>query len=212
MNRMARLAVLGVVWAAGCASPRAVERPDPAADLERGLVALERGDYEVARTVLRSVAMHHGLLPVGQRAHLALVALEIDPRNEERSLRATADLAAHYLGLPEAAAWTQPLAEAFYLLALELGAAEEAAAEQEDVDPEEAVPPAREEVEDAEPEDRPLPELPRPTVPARLGELAAERDELQRQLTELQQQLAQRERQLRDSEQELERIRRTIRG
>jgi hypothetical protein len=202
------MALVALAAAAGCAGLRAGEPVDPAADLEVGLEALEQGDYTGAYEVLYPLYRRHWDLPLGQRALLALTAAELDPRNENRRLWSSADLASHYLQIPESPDWTVPVARTLYLVALELGATEERIAQAEAERDRAQADAAAQRRAGA----RPLPSLPGPSVPARMRELEGEREELRRQLEELQQQLAQRERQLRESEQELERIRRTIRG
>jgi hypothetical protein len=61
---------------------------------------------------------------MGQQALLVLAAAELDPRNPERQIELAAEFAAHFLGLPNRAAWAQPLAESLYLLSMEIGASD----------------------------------------------------------------------------------------
>jgi chromosome segregation ATPase len=89
------------------------------------------------------------------------------------------------------------VATTFYLLAMELGAAEERIAEAE----------AARDTAEA----RNLPASARESVPVRVGRITAERDQARRQAEQLQQQLAARDRELRETRAELDRIKRTIR-
>jgi chemotaxis protein histidine kinase CheA len=248
---MRRICVLLLGLLTGCASLQAGSGPDPEERLARGLSALEQQDYRAAYDDLTWVYSHHWNEPLGRRALLALVAAELDPRNRSRRLGVGAELAAAHLRLVEAPQWTEPVAETLYLLALELGAAEErlaraeadkAMAEAQAIQAEQQEQKAREgereaeakaqraetkaeqarkeakqaEVEaaqakrqarqaraEADRAERPLPRLPGPTVPARVGELRAERDRLSEQVRSLKRELSERE-------QELERIRKTL--
>lgn len=212
MRKISWVLVLVVLGSAGgCAALRPSERPDPSAQLELGLAALAAGDYLAAGEHLYPVYRSHWTEPVGQRALLALMAAEVDPRNPNRRLWSTQDMAGRYLQIPDAPEWTRPVAESFYLLASELGAAEErlarAEADREAAEREAAASAAR-----PAPADRRSLALPGPTVPAQLRTVANERDQLRQRVQQLQNEVAQRDRQIRERDQELERIRRTIRG
>ena len=63
---------------------------------------------------------------MGQRAVLALAAASLDPRNPNRRIDMGATYAARYLNDNTKAAWTEPVGETLYLMALELGATERA--------------------------------------------------------------------------------------
>jgi len=119
------LAGLTLVAATGCASAPAGD-PDvlPAEHLTTGLVALEEADYNIAYDNLIEVRSVCGDSPLGQQALLVLAAAELDPRNPERQIELAAEFSAHYLGLPNRAAWAQPLAESLYLLSMEIGASD----------------------------------------------------------------------------------------
>lgn len=135
----ALLACVGVGLAiAACSS-----NPSPQASLERpaeleldpieteieiafahGLAALKVGDYETARRSLERVAYGCAGAPIGSRALMTLIAVELDPRNPTADLREARRLAARYIALPEKPAWTEPAIESLYLVALELGGSE----------------------------------------------------------------------------------------
>jgi hypothetical protein len=195
MVRATWLLILGVVAASGCAAAHTAQErdaEDPAAQLNEGVAALTSQEFLRARGLLEPLMRERPGEVVGQQAWLALIAAELDARNEERRLWAAADLAGRLLSGAPAEPWITPLAESYYLLALELGAAEQRGG------PPAAGTPG-------------LPVLTRETVPARIARVTTERDQARRQADQLQQQLATRERELREATQELERIRRTIR-
>ncbi len=214
-----------VLIAAGCAALQVEREPDPEEKLVEGLAALDRRDYRAAFEPLSWVYTRYWNEPVGQRALLALTAAELDPRNPSRRLDVGADLAGRYLRLPGIAAWTEPLVETVYLLALELGAAEERVAEAEEEE-EEARAEAREaraEAREARAEaqaaraqaqreraraqaapPRELPRLPGPPVTARMRELERERANAVARVQRL-------ERELAECERELARVRRAAR-
>jgi hypothetical protein len=171
------------------------EVADPATQLEEGVEALAAQEFLRARGLLEPLMREWPGEPVGQQAWLVLIAAELDARNPERRLWAAADLSGRLLSGRPAEPWVVPLAETYYLLALELGAAEQRG----------GTAPAAGPTADG------LPVLTRETVPARISRISAERDQARRQAEQLQQQLATRERELRETTQELERIRRTIR-
>jgi hypothetical protein len=209
--------LLAITGSSGCAALRGSQQPDPAAEVEAGLALLAAGDFAAAGERLYPVYRAHWERPIGQRALLALMAAEIDPRNPDRRLWSTADMASRYLQIENVSEWTVPVAQSFYLLAVELGAAEErvARAEAERDEAEAAAARQRAAAQRSSPAPAPAsraPEFTGQTVPARLGAVQAERDELRRRVQQLEGQVTQRDRQLREREQELERIRRTIRG
>ena len=128
----------------GCAgSVPASEGPVPAADpqeerarpapsdaervLSRGLLALSDGDYRVARRALSRVAGDcPGTVP-GVEALVALLAVELDPRNADADPARARQLAEAFLALPVKPAWTEPTVETLYLLSLDAAAARQAA-------------------------------------------------------------------------------------
>lgn len=156
MNLRSLMASALVLLAGGCASLQHAPGPSPEERLEQGLAALERGDYRAAHEPLSWVYTHYADEPIGRQALLALVAAELDPRNPSRRLGVGADLAARYLRLPGAEPWTVPLVETVYLLAMELGAAEErvAVAEESEEAAREEARAAREQAREARAEAR----------------------------------------------------------
>ncbi|HEX6939712.1 MAG TPA: hypothetical protein VF158_09900 [Longimicrobiales bacterium] len=132
MTTRSWLAVVVGSVAAGCAALRLDREPDPAERLAEGLAALERGDYRGAYEPLSWVYTRYAGEAIGQQALLVLAAAEMDPRNPSRRLAVGAELAGRYLRMRGIAPWTEPVAETMYLLALELGAAEQRAAEAEE--------------------------------------------------------------------------------
>ncbi|HEX7118474.1 MAG TPA: hypothetical protein VF212_06780 [Longimicrobiales bacterium] len=218
-----------VLIVAGCAALQPDRAPDPEERLAEGLAALERGDYRGAYEPLNWVYTHYANEAVGQQALLALVAAELDPRNPSRRLGVGSELAGRYLRLPAIARWTKPVAETLYLLALELGAAEErvAEAEEEAAAAEERAREARAEAREARAEaerereeahqaraeaaqaraqaapPRELPRLPGPPVTERMRELEQAGADATARVAQLEQQLA-------ECRQELARIRRAV--
>lgn len=186
----------GSIWAVaiagllmGCATLKAPLESRGEKRFEDGLTALGRGDYRLAHEQLSWVAQHYGHEAYGQQALLTLAAMEMDPRNPARRIEVGTDVVAAYLGLPEKPQWTHPVAQTLYLLGLELGSAEERVARAE---------------RQAERATTRLPNLPGPSVTAKLRTTEQERDRLARRVDVLEKQLA-------DKEQELERIKKTIR-
>jgi DNA repair exonuclease SbcCD ATPase subunit len=205
----------------GCATLQGERDADPEQHLAWGLAALEQQDYHTAHAHLAWLVSYHWHRPVGQRALLALAAAEADPRNPGRRLGVGAQLASDYLRLEETADWLQPLMESFYLMTLELGAAEEEIAQlaREKEAAERAARAARAQAQRAQaaartaeararqaraaPAARTVPALPGPPVTARVRALEQERTQLAQRTSQLERRLAERE-------QELERIRRTL--
>lgn len=195
MGRAALLFALSMIGTAGCAAFGGGQGGgnDPQAQLTEGVAAVQAQQYLRARGLLEPLFYQRYSEPLGQQAMLVLVAAEIDNRNPDRRLWAAADMAGRLINLPGADPWVVPVAESFYLLALELGAAEERIAQAESR------------------ADRRLPQPTRESVPAQLARITAERDQARRRAEQAEQQLATRDRELRETRQELERIRRTIR-
>jgi hypothetical protein len=98
--------------------------PAPASTrLNRAVDALERGRHADAVAELVSLAGSCPATPVERYALLLATAASIDPRNPSRRLSEGAALAARYLAtVPSDESGGRPLAQAFYLLAVELGA------------------------------------------------------------------------------------------
>lgn len=209
------------IWAvtvvfAGCASFQGASS-DPDKQLITALAALDRGDYRSGTETLTRIVQEHPGTSSGQRALLALAATMLDPRNPNRRIDAGASMAARYLREDKRPAWTDPVAEAMYLTALELGATDSAR-----VVAESDAQQARAEAERAKVEaqrGRPLPRLPGQSVTSRFRDVqqdrdkvAADREKLSNRVQALEQQLEAREKQLADSVAELRRIRKTLRS
>jgi hypothetical protein len=202
------LVVLSVAGVTGCGAITLAGVVTPSEQLAHGAAALEAQDYARARELLEPVYYQHWQEPVGQQALLMLIAAELDGRNPNRRLWAAADMATKLLDIPQAEPWVVPVAESYYLLAVELGATEErlALAEAARADAEERAVRA----ERAAVRTRRLPSTTRETVPAQLRRLNQNREELRRQVGQLQQEINERDRELRETRQELERVRKTI--
>ena len=184
---------LGLSLAAtACAVVGQNRAPDPAERMRHGLDALADGDIARAHEHLDWVYRNHAGQRIGQEALLALVALELDPRNPGRRLWASADLAGELMSNPAAPDWLRPVGGALYHVALELGATEERRARGENA--------------------RTALEYEGAAVLQQLDSLRTQRDDLRRRNELMQQTITQLERELRDKDAELERIRRTIRG
>jgi hypothetical protein len=199
------LIVLSTMGLSGCAAVGAIRGESPRAQLEAGAAAVEAQEYLRARGLLDPLYYGRPSDPVGQMALLVLIAAELDNRNPERRLWAAADMAGRMLANEATEPWMVPLAETYYLVAMELGAAEERVAAAESARA--AAESARASAESA----RRLPATTQESVPARVGRITSDRDQARRQVEQLQQQLATRDRELRETRAELERIKRTIR-
>jgi vacuolar-type H+-ATPase subunit I/STV1 len=199
---------LSVAGATGCAAITLSRSVGPQEQLVHAAAALEAQNYVRARELLEPVYYQHWREPVGQQALLMLVAAELDGRNPNRRLWAAADMSARLLDIPQVEPWAVPVAESYYLLAHELGAAEERAAlaETARADAEERALRA----ERSAGRSRELPRMNRETLPAQLRRVNENREQLRRQVDELQHEISERDRELRETRQELERIKRTI--
>lgn len=201
MMRSALVLLVGAAGITGCAAFAAMrDGPDPRVQLHEGVAAVEEQQYLRARGLLEPLARDLPGNAVGQQAMLVLISAELDNRNPERRLWAAADMSARLLAADRVEPWIVPVAESYYLLAMELGAAEQRIAQAE----------ARANAEARAAARRP-PSSTLESVPARVDRVRAERDQARRQAEQLQQQLAVRDRELRETRQELERIKRTIR-
>jgi hypothetical protein len=212
------------IWRPGAAAEAEAEER-----LVMGVAALRAGDWAAGGEELAAVYTHWADRPLGRQALLALAAGALDPRNPERRPAAAAELAGRYLALPEVPYWSVPLAEALYLLGLELAQPVPAAAARPPLALSAAVAttPAQVRRERAAAfrewrrDAAGLPDLPvleRATVADRLRAAEAARAGLQERVGELEQraaaaarELAARERELAATRQELDRIRRTLR-
>jgi hypothetical protein len=203
MTRAALLLALSMSGLVGCAALGLSAEPDPRDQLRRGIAALETRDYTAARGFLEPLYRERWREPVGQQALLALIAAELDNRNPQRRLWAAAEMSARLLSIPEVPTWMVPLAESYYLLAIELGAQEERVARADAAR-------AAAEAEFAAAV-RELPSSTLESVPARISRITTERETLRKRVTDLEQQLATRDKELRDTKQELERVKQTIR-
>ncbi|HSJ06924.1 MAG TPA: hypothetical protein VK936_09485 [Longimicrobiales bacterium] len=199
MRGAAWLVAAVALGAAGCAAVTPDRQADPRAQLREGVAAIEAQEYLRARGLLEPLFYDRPREIVGQHALLLLVAAELDHRNPDRRLWAAADMAGRLLGLDGVDPWLVPLAETYYLLAMELGAAEQ------------RIELAETAQEAAEQASERLPQTSRESVPAQIGRIAAERDQARRRAEQLEQQLTARDRELRETRQELERVKRTIR-
>jgi hypothetical protein len=219
------LAACVPIWRAGAAAEAEAEER-----LVMGVASLAAGDWAAGGEELARVYTNWADRALGLQALLALAAGALDPRNPERRPALAAELAGRYLAHAEAAYWSVPVAEAVYLVALELAEAVPApgaelpplalargpaATRAEDLRERAAAFRAvrRDAVRLAE-----LPELRGPTVAARLQRAERERaglatrvDELEQRATAAERELAARVRELAATRQELDRIRRTLR-
>jgi hypothetical protein len=171
--------------------------------LERGIAAVQAQDYATARSILEPLFRAHPDDDEGERALVLLTTLELDPRNPARRLYAASDYATSLLNLPELPVWQKPIAEALYLLSIELGGHEQ------ELDRIEA---AKDSAvhEAAAAKQRALPVSTRESWPARLRRVEAERDALDKKVESLQASLHAREKELADAKQELQRIKKTL--
>lgn len=125
MNLVNRTALpLLLVLLSACAGGAGPKELGPADRLERGLGALERGEFEDAVTDFLWVVEREGGSRRGREALLLAMAADLDPRNKSRRLDEGAALAARYLALAPPDDPARPVVLATYLLALELGAPE----------------------------------------------------------------------------------------
>ncbi|HUP02163.1 MAG TPA: hypothetical protein VM737_11695 [Gemmatimonadota bacterium] len=177
--------------------------------LDEGAVALARADFPAAKERLTQTRQTCGNALLGRQALLLLGALELDPRNPDRDPDRSAELTGRYLRLPETFPWTRPLAEALYLLALDLGAAipeDEGRTDPDGPFPAAGLPPAcevgdRQVVQAATAE---LPTLTGASVPNQLRALERQRAAQRRELAALEAEVAR-------LETELQRVRATVR-
>ncbi|HUG39353.1 MAG TPA: hypothetical protein VMM12_02655 [Longimicrobiales bacterium] len=98
-----------------------IER-DAAHRLDRGLAALDAGQYRAAFDDLAWVYAHCHDHARGAEALVGLAALELDPRNRAARPGLATDLLGRVIREPASPDFVRPLAESTYLLALALGA------------------------------------------------------------------------------------------
>jgi chemotaxis protein histidine kinase CheA len=122
---MRAILIAGLLAVGGCASLGQADQPSPEATFERALVALQEEDFQTAYEHLSWIYYEHAHRPIGERALLTLAAVEMDPRNTGRRLDVGAELAGRYFQHPNATPWSGAVSQTMYLLAMELGAAEE---------------------------------------------------------------------------------------
>lgn len=121
------LALIAALSTAGCM--RAVgpdietsSQVQPAEQFDGGLALAGAGDLIAATERLVEVREVCGDSPLGRQALLLMSVIQLDGRNSSRNPDLAAELAATYLALPSTFRWTGPIAEAIYVVALELGA------------------------------------------------------------------------------------------
>ena len=129
---LAALVPLLLVGAGACAwmaerfqPPNPEPDPDPSRfhlAFHLAVGAAEQGDFQAASEQLRELASRCETGPWGREAVLMLGSLELSPENPERSPHRAAALLGRYLQAPGAPVESVVLAEALYLLALEVGA------------------------------------------------------------------------------------------
>ncbi|MFW6078211.1 MAG: hypothetical protein ACODAE_01230 [Gemmatimonadota bacterium] len=178
--------VLGTLLA-GCAALQGIGRDGAArAEIASGLDAAADGEYERARERLAAVALASPDADVPSQLELAFAAIDLDPRNPDRSATdGVVRLARMLLSERTRGDPSRPVAATLYLLALEAGA----------------------------PDYRPgtgaatLPRLPHRSVAGRLLRARQERDSLRRELRSVEASLAERTRALAGARRELARIR-----
>lgn len=192
MKRLLSVPVLLVAALAGCTAVLGRGESESERRLAAGLAAFDDGNYPAAFENLSWLTIRYPNEPVGQRALLALASADLDPRNPSRRLGVGSELVARYLREPATPDWLRPTAEVLYLLAQELGAAEERIAAVE------------EDRRRAEARSEAVPTYAGQSVPQRMRALTEERDRLNRRVAQLEQELAR-------TNQELERIRKTLR-
>lgn len=195
-------ALLVATLVSGCATLGLWDGGSRAEDVyEQGLSALERQQYREAYDHFAWVAQHHPREEIGTQAMLALAAIELDPRNEQRRLDVGAEILGRYFYSEATPAWQRPLLASAYLLALELGAKDDEVQQAR-----EAAAAAEDEARDR----RSLPSLSGPSVRAQLGELRGERTALRQENEQLKTRVSRLESQLAETKAELERIKKTI--
>ena len=106
-----------------CASQPPVARVAAAPPPDRARLALAAGNHSGAIAELLLIAGRCPVTAAERDALLTAAALALDPSNASRQLDLGASLAARYLATaPRGDGTGRPLARAFYLIAIELGA------------------------------------------------------------------------------------------
>jgi hypothetical protein len=188
--------LLIAICLAGCAAVLQAG-PDPDRIAERGLAALERGDYEAARADLEWVSTYHPDRPAGRYALLALAAAELDPANPEGRPEVGAERLARFRATEGNPRWTVPVANSLRGVVLALSDAEERARVAEAAA-------ARAERTARQAEERAR------GAAREASEARSQRTTLGNRVGELERELAQSRRQLAQMRDEVERMRRTL--
>jgi outer membrane protein assembly factor BamD (BamD/ComL family) len=166
---------------------------------EAGLRAFKAGDYAGASEHLSLVAGDAPEDKKGRQALLMLAALEMDTRNPNRRLALGSDHAGSFLKLKGTEPWMSSIAQTLYLMSVELGAAEERAAQAE-ADKQQA-----EGILQALPKDF-------QSWPSRLRASEEKTDRLAKKVEQLEAQVADRDKKLIEKDKELERIKKTLKS
>lgn len=122
LTHLAMIALLLGLGACAALRPELPVERDAVHRLERGLAALDAAQYRAAFDDLAWVYTRCEGHARGAEALAALAALELDPRNRAGRPGVGTDLLARLLRGPAAPDWVRPLGETGYLLALALGA------------------------------------------------------------------------------------------
>jgi hypothetical protein len=106
-------------------------RESPERVAERGLEALERGDYDAGMADLLWVTTYHPDRGIARYALLVLAASELDPASPDRQLESGSERLSELRALPDNPSWTLPVARSLHRLSLELQEERERADEAE---------------------------------------------------------------------------------
>lgn len=190
--KTALLVTTGLMWVSTGCSAIGRSEPNPEIRMQAGLDALAQNDIARAQEHFQWVYNNQPGKQIGYEALLAFIATELDPRNPDRQLYTSSELAERLIRAPDAPPWMRPLGNTFYLLALELGAHDERMAQSRMA--------------------QDLPQLEKASLAAQLRALRLERDSLEKKSNQLAEQLSKTDKDLKEKSAELERLRKTIRG
>jgi hypothetical protein len=95
-------------------------RESPERVAERGLEALERGDYDAGMEDLRWVTTYHSDRGIARYALLALAAAELDPANPNRQMESGSERLSELRALADNPPSTVPVIRSLHRLTLEL--------------------------------------------------------------------------------------------